>query len=77
MVTYHYALLKVVTNDQELPMNGSLSGMTGNIQHSHPHADRSMPIEICRPRQPQGFSRVNVAFKFGSQVLPPSSENAC
>jgi cytochrome c-type biogenesis protein CcmE len=36
MVTYEYALPKIVTNDQGVMMDGSLLGMASNIRHLHP-----------------------------------------
>jgi hypothetical protein len=77
MVTYHYALLKIVTNEQELLMSGFLSRIARNIQHFHPHAGLQCLQKSGDQTSLQGFSRVNVAIMFGSQVLPPSSENAC
>jgi hypothetical protein len=75
MATYHYALLKVVTNVHELPTNGSLCGMVGNFQRFHPYSDRLAPTEICRPRQRQGFSRAEnreVTYEaLASDPVPP------
>jgi hypothetical protein len=64
--------------DRELPEPApSQRGRPPARTHVRAPSDAPLPRESnIRARRYEG-SRVNVAIQFGSQVLPPSSENAC